>query len=312
MTGLTRLEKTVEKSGVLPPKTKNQITRLQKVRQFCDEMDAIGSLLFISALCMILLPLVLATSTFGGWTSPLTLGCLGSGVVCALVFGMWEYKWAQQPVIPLGRWNNATPLAGVLCCATVSVFHAANWAYHITYLQISRRASIVTANYIDRSYDAIFLVAQVFSGYLMRRFKVYRPIVCFGLVLLIIGIGLMIPARLPSSSTTFVVVTQLIAGFGAGFIYVPILVAVQSSVPASGAFWNKLVKDEFEKHVPGEYDHSAILGNITYINHLPEAQHAGAVIAYGNVQMTLSFVSLGIALLSFFFFLRMRGFTLSE
>ncbi|CAO3667809.1 unnamed protein product [Rhizopus stolonifer] len=336
MTGLTRLEKAVEKSGVLPPKIKNQTTRLQKVRQFCNEMDAIGSLLFISALCMILLPLVLATSTFGGWTSPLTLGSLGSGVVCALAFGTWEYKWAQKPVIPLGKWNNATPLAGVLCCATVSVFHAANWAYHITYLQISRRASIVTANYIDRSYDAIFLVAQVFSGYLMRQFKVYRPIVCFGLVLLIIGIGLMIPARLPSSSTTFVVVTQLIAGFGAGFIYVPILVAVQSSVPASdiaivtalfqiggtvatslgcaiaGAIWNELLPDEFEKHVPGEYDHSAILGNITYINLLPEAQHAGAVIAYGNVQMTLSFVSLGIALLSFFFFLRMRGFTLSE
>ncbi|KAI9275387.1 major facilitator superfamily domain-containing protein [Sporodiniella umbellata] len=335
MVGLVRLEKTVKESGLLPLKSKNKVSFYEKIQKFCKEMDIVGSLLFVGALCMTLLPLVLA-NPMGGWSSSLTLGCFFSGIICVLAFVVWEYKWAEMPMIPLGKWEDSTPLVGVLCCATVSIFHAANWAYHITYIQISRRASIVTANYIDRSYDAVFLVSQIFSGYLMKRYKVYKPIVFVGLVLLIVGIGFMIPARHPTSSIEFVVATQIIAGFGAGFIYVPILVAVQSSVPASdmaivtalfqvggtvatsigsaiaGAIWNGLLPNEFAKNIPGEYDHSAVLGNITYINHLPEHQHHGAVIAYGNVQKVISIASLGIAVLALLLFSRMRGFILSK
>ncbi|KAG1112397.1 hypothetical protein G6F40_006631 [Rhizopus arrhizus] len=336
MTGLVRLESTVKKSNLLPPRNKQYRTWSETFRWFCNEIDVIGSILFIGALCMILLPLVLATSSWGGWNSPRTIGCLVGGVVCGIIFCIWEWKFAKKPVIPLGRWNTWTPIAGVLCCATVSIFHASNWTYHITYLQISRRASIVTSTYIDRSYDAIYLVSQILSGYLMKRFKVYRPIVFIGLSLLMIGIGLMIPARYPTSPTGFVVITQLIAGFGAGFIYVPILVAVQSSVPTpdiaivtalyqiggtiatsigssiAGAVWNGMLPTEFAKHVPGEYDLASLLGDITYINALPEDQHEGTVIAYANVQRILSIVSLGIAVLAFIFFLGMRGFALSE
>ncbi len=234
MTGLVRLESTIKKSDLMPQKSQEKSTLFEKVKWFCHELDVIGSLLFIGALCMILLPLVLATGYWGGWNSPSTIGSLVGGVVCAGVFCLWEWKMATKPMVPLGRWTTWTPIAGVLCCATVSVFHASNWTYHITYLQISRRLSITTSTFIDRSYDAIFLVAQILSGYLMRRFKVYRPIVFAGLALLMLGIGLMIPSRFPTSPLEFVVITQLIAGCGAGFIYVPILVAVQSSVPEPG------------------------------------------------------------------------------
>lgn len=338
MVGLVRLERTIKQSPLMPQRSKEHKERslFAKIKWFFFEMDIIGSILFVGALCMILLPLVLATSYWGGWNSSSTIGSLVGGVVCAAVFCVWEWKVATKPVIPLGRWDSWTPIAGVLCCATVSVFHAANWTYHITYLQVSRRASLVQANYIDRSYDAIFLVAQILSGFLMKRYKVYRPIVFIGLSLLMIGIGLMIPSRYPHSPLGFVVITQLIAGCGAGFIYVPILVAVQSSVPApdlaivtalfqiggtiatsigssvAGAIWNGMLPGELAKHVPGEYDASSILGDLTYINALPEDQHEGAVTAYANVQRVLSIASLGIAVLAFIFFLGMRGFNLDK
>ncbi|KAI9259899.1 major facilitator superfamily domain-containing protein [Sporodiniella umbellata] len=336
--GLVRLERTIAKSPLMPKRSSGEKegSLWSKIKWFFLEMDIIGSLLFVGALCMILLPLVLATSYWGGWQSSTTIGSLVGGVVCAAIFCIWEWKIATRPVIPLGRWDSWTPIAGVLCCATVSVFHAANWTYHITYLQVSRRASLVDANYIDRSYDAIFLVAQILSGFLMKRFKVYRPIVFVGLSLLMIGIGLMIPSRYPDSPLGFVIITQLIAGCGAGFIYVPILVAVQSSVPApdlaivtalfqiggtiatsigssiAGAIWNGMLPGELAQHVPGKYDPVSILGDLSYINALPEDQHAGTVTAYANVQKILSIASLGIAVLAFIFFLGMRGFSLAE
>jgi hypothetical protein len=39
---------------------------------------------------------------------------------------------------------------------------------------------------------------------------------------MILGIGLMIPARLPHSSNAFVVISQTIAGFGSGMLDIPI------------------------------------------------------------------------------------------
>lgn len=80
----------------------------------------------------------------------------------------------------------------------------------------------------------------------------------------------------------------------------------------AGAVWNGMLPTELAKNVPGEYDLARLLGDITYINALPEDQHAGTVLSYGNVQRILSIVSLGLSVLSFVFFLGMRGFNLTE
>lgn len=80
----------------------------------------------------------------------------------------------------------------------------------------------------------------------------------------------------------------------------------------AGAIWNALLPGQLEEHVPGEYNPLLILGDITYINNLPEDQHAGTSIAYGNVQRVLSIVGLCLSIIAFGFFLRMKPFGLTE
>lgn len=80
----------------------------------------------------------------------------------------------------------------------------------------------------------------------------------------------------------------------------------------AGAIWNALLPGQLADHVPGEYDPVSILGDINYIKNLPEVQHAGVVIAYGNVQRILSIVGLCLSVIAFGFFLRMKPFGLSE
>ncbi|KAI7888322.1 major facilitator superfamily domain-containing protein [Mucor mucedo] len=337
--GLYRIEKTVKKSGLLPRKDKTKYQSMsfaEKFKYVCNELDIVGSILFIGALCMILLPLVLGPSRWGGWNTSPTIGCLVAGFVCAILFVVYERKYAEFPVIPVGDWKSPTPIAGVMTCAAISTIRATNWTYFTTYLQITRRVSNVTSVYIDRSYHATFLLSQLAAGYLMKRFKVYRPIVFVGICLYMLGMGLMIPSRYPTSPMGFVIITQIIAGFGSGMIYVPVLVAVQSSVPhadlamvtalvqvggtiatsiggsIAGAIWNALLPGQLAEHAPGEYDPALILGSIDYINNLPEAQHAGATIAYGHVQRILSIVGLCLSIIAFGFFLRMKPFGLTE
>jgi hypothetical protein len=80
----------------------------------------------------------------------------------------------------------------------------------------------------------------------------------------------------------------------------------------AGAIWNALLPSKLAEHVPGEYDPSQILGNLTYIDLLPQDQHDGASIAYGEVQKVLSIASLCLAAIALGFFFRMRPLALTE
>lgn len=80
----------------------------------------------------------------------------------------------------------------------------------------------VSFRLLDRGYNVAYTIAMVVSGYTMKRTRKWRPLVWVGISLMILGIGLMIPARLPHSSNAFVVISQTIAGFGSGMLDIPI------------------------------------------------------------------------------------------
>lgn len=208
---------------------------------FANEVDVVGSLLMIGTLCMLLLPLVLATTDFGGWNSFTTIGLLVGGAVCLLVLIYYEKKVAPKPMIPFGNWDDITPVAGVLSVSMISAITGIGWNYFLLYLQVSRRWDVIKSTHVDRSYDAVYLVAQVAAGFLLKKFKVYRPVVLTGICLFMLGEGLMIPSRFPDSSAVMLVASQVIAGWGAGWVFVPTLVAVQSAVPTGGKWMMMMI-----------------------------------------------------------------------
>ncbi|EIE87916.1 hypothetical protein RO3G_12627 [Rhizopus delemar RA 99-880] len=299
-------------------------------------IDVVGSLLLIAGLCLILLPLVLALTKWGGWQSGITIGTLVAGVVSWGLFAIWEWKFSPKPIIPLGSWKSQTPLLGVLALSTVTLISSTNWQYYTTYLMVSRKLDVDTATYLERGYNVAYIVCEVVVGYLMKRSRKWRPFVWVGVSLMILGVGLMIPARLPTSSNAFVVISQTIVGIGSGCLYIPILVAIQSSVPhgdmaivtammqvggsiaasigstMSGAIWNSMLPGQMAKYVPGEYDYAKIVGSTTYAISLPEDQYNGVVKAYGHVQMVLSIIAICIAVLTFCFTVPMKSFGLGD
>ncbi|KAL7310137.1 hypothetical protein PS15m_010932 [Mucor circinelloides] len=308
----------------------------QKCVWFMEEIDAVGSVLMVAGLCLILLPLVLANSTWGGWGSRVTIGTLVAGVVAWGLFTLWELKFAKKPIVPLANWETRTPIYGVLALSTVTVISSTNWQYYTTYLRLSRQLTASQAQLLERGYNVAYIVCEVIVGLLMKRFRVWRPFVWTGVSLIILGVGLMIPARQPTSSDAFVVVSQTIVGIGSGFLYTPMLVAIQSSVPhksmatatammqvggsiaasigstMAGSIWNNMLPIEIAKRVSGEYDYAKIVGNVVYAQNLPEAQYHSVVEAYGHVQMILSIIAMSIAVLTFCFTLPMKGFGLEE
>ncbi|KAI7897275.1 major facilitator superfamily domain-containing protein [Mucor mucedo] len=308
----------------------------QKLVWFVVEIDIIGSLLLVLGLALILLPLVLALPSWGGWKSGTTIGTLVGGVVSWGLFVLWEWKFALKPIIPITRWESRTPLYGVLALSTVTIISATNWQFFTTYLMLSRKLTASDAMLLGRGYNVAYIVCEVFVGYMMKRTRVWRPYVWVGVSLMILGVGLMIPARMPTSSDAFVVISQLIAGMGSGFLYTPILVAIQSSVPhddmaiatammqvggsiaasigstMAGTIWNNMLPGQIAKFVPGEYEYAKIVGSTVYATNLPVEQYNGVVEAYGHIQMILSIIAICIAVLTFCFTIPMKSFGLED
>ncbi|KAG0190611.1 hypothetical protein DFQ28_001781 [Apophysomyces sp. BC1034] len=324
------------KSEPVPETAGKKKTFFEHVLWVVTEIDLVGSILLIAGLCLVLLPCVLANTRWGGWGSAITIGTLVAGVVSWILLALWEWKFAVKPIIPATKWESRTPIWGVLATTTVHMIATTNWQYFLTYLQVSRKASPEKAVYLERGYAVVFILIQTVVGYLMKRTRVWRPFVWVGTSLLLIGVGLMIPARLPTSSDAFVVISQAIAGLGSGMLDVPLMVAVQSSVPhndlsivtalyqmggslgsaigstMAGAIWNAMLPGQIKKHVPGVYDYEKIVRNIKYAINLPEDQYNGVVTAYGEVQRVLSIIAVCVASLTFLFSLPMRSFGLDE
>ncbi|KAI8057453.1 major facilitator superfamily domain-containing protein [Thamnidium elegans] len=341
---LWKLNFKVKKSGLIDDyKREQKIVResenlsiMQKIVWFIIEIDVIGSLLLVTGLALILLPLVLALPSWGGWSSGTTIGTLVGGVVTWGLFLVWEWKFALKPIIPITRWESRTPLYGVLALSTVTIISSTAWQFFTTYLMVSRKLSADDAILLERGYNVAYIICEVIVGYFMKRTRVWRPFVWAGVSLTILGVGLMIPARLPTASTAFLVISQTIVGIGSGFLFVPILVAIQSSVPhgdmaiatammqvggsiaasigstMAGTIWNNMLPGQLAKYVPGEYDYAKIVGSTVYATNLPEDQYNGVVEAYGHIQMILSIIAICIAVLTFCFTIPMKSFGLES
>ncbi|KAI8061780.1 major facilitator superfamily domain-containing protein [Gongronella butleri] len=308
----------------------------QHVVAFLVEIDLVGSMLLVATLAMILLPIVMAANYWGGWQSARTIGTLVAGLVSLGLFVVWEWKLASKPILPWATWPGRTTLCGVMVFSLLTMLHGINWVYFQTYLMVTRKITSGQANMLDRSYDVALPVMKVLTGYLMKRFRVWRPFAWTGSVLLVLGIGLMIPARQPDASEAFVVIAQVIAGLGMGMLEVPVIVAIQSSVDrpdlamvtalmqvgssvsssigsaVAASLWNTLLPQYFAQYVPGDYNAKKIMGNVAYAQSLPTDQYNGVVTSYSQVQRIYSIIAICLAAVAFFFTIPMQSFGLSN
>ncbi|KAI7856109.1 major facilitator superfamily domain-containing protein [Circinella umbellata] len=311
-------------------------TRWETFKWYLIQIDIVGCILFVGGLAMVLLPLVLARKQFGGWDTAKTIGTLVAGVATWFLFIIWEWKFAEKPLIPLTKWPNNTAILGVCAVSTVTIISSTNWLYFNTYLQVARKITPGHASMLGRGYNTGYILIQFIVGFLMMKTGVWRPYVWSGVAMMILGVGLMIPAREPDASEAFVVISQTIAGIGSGMMDIPLTVAVQSCVPhddiamvtalfqvggsvaaaigstMAGSIWTNVVPQKLAKYVPGEYDATKIMGSISVAQNLPEEQYQGVVKAYGEVIKILSTIAVCVAVLTFCFTVRMQSFGLSD
>ncbi|CCC71679.1 hypothetical protein NCAS_0I00110 [Naumovozyma castellii] len=155
------------------------------------KLDIIGTLLFTACLGCILVPLTLAGGTNSKWNNSRVIGPFVLGFVLIPILGVWEYKWARDPLIPykLVRDRGVWAALGISFLIDFIFYMAADYLY--TVMVVAVHESVKSATRISTLSSFVSTVASPFFALLMTRCTRLKPFIIFGCSLWMLSMGLL-------------------------------------------------------------------------------------------------------------------------
>ncbi|KAG0263101.1 hypothetical protein BG011_009304 [Mortierella polycephala] len=313
---LWHLQRKVERMFV----KNNRTVERRSIRWLLNEFDSVGALLLTLGMSLTLLPMIVAKTYEGNWGNPTILGLFISGVVSFGLLVVWEIKFTNKPILPMRIWANRTCSGGLVVGFFITVMSSMNWQYFTLYLVVSRNLTFGKAFLLGRGYQAAYAIFQIFTGFAIKRYKTCRRFIWAGIIVHTLGIGLMIPARLPTSSDAFVVISQAIVGAAGGTVTIATTVSVTGAVEKedvaviigmstilgafgsafgnalAGGVWTQYLPMRLALRVTGPYDEDGAMNNpLEYISGLDRETWGQVVEAYADSQLLLSSVAMAFA-----------------
>ncbi|KAF9371924.1 hypothetical protein CPB97_001598 [Podila verticillata] len=315
----------LQRKGERRLKAAGEVVPRRTIGWLLHEFDTVGALLITLGMSLTLLPMILARSFEGNWGNPRILAMFICGVIFLFLLVVWEVKFTDRPIMSMKIWGNRTAFGGLVVGFVMTVMASMNWQYYTLYLVVSRDISFSSALLLERGYQLAYLVFQLGTALLMKRFNTLRPFIWVGIVVHTIGIGLMIPARHPDSSNFFVVITQTIVGAAGGMAAIASQVAVTGVVAKkdiatvvgatqlmgsfgsafgsalSGGIWTQYLPGRLAAHITAPYDEVMAMNSpLIYIPTLDAVTRRQLVEAYSDSQKLMSIISCAIAVCACF------------
>ncbi|KAF9980651.1 hypothetical protein BGZ75_008181 [Mortierella antarctica] len=290
----------------------------RSVQWLLREFDTIGALLLTLGMSLTLLPMILANSYEGNWKNGKIIAMICSGIVAILLLVIWESKFADRPIMSMKIWGNRTAFGALVITLVFAIMSSVNYQYLALYLVVSRNISYGDAYLLERGYPVVWTICQLITAFLMKHYNTCRPSESPSMF------SVLVPARLPDASDAFVVISQAIAGGGAGIANVASTVAVTGIVDKkdvatvigaqqvlssigyavggalAGGVWTQYLPKRLEKHITSPYDqHLALNDPLKYIPSLDPLTKGQLIDAYADSQMLMSIITCCLAVIAF-------------
>ena len=191
-------------------------------------IDWVGSILIVGAALMILLGLDFGSVTFP-WSSATVVCLIVFGVLTIAIFLVNEWKFANNPVIPLRLFTKRSTVAAYFVWAC-NFYILIGLSYYLPlYSQ-----SVLSANALVSGVHLIPLIvacslSAAGTGAYIQKTGTYLPITYVAHVLLCLGTGLLLSVRV-GESLTKLIIFQVVTGIGVGMNIEPPLIAAQAAM----------------------------------------------------------------------------------
>ncbi|KAG8685862.1 hypothetical protein FRC11_009927 [Ceratobasidium sp. 423] len=219
--------------GLIEPSPKASARGISKVKTIWDEVDMLGLLILAGGVACVLLPLTLAKSAKGGWSNPSMIAMLTVGPILLIAFGIYEWKFASHPIVPMKFLRNKAVVGAALIGFFDFVSFYLTFSYLYSFVFVVKGWELRYLNYFSSTQTVALTVFGIIAGFIMRATHRYKWMLVVGLLIRLFGVGLMIHSRGAKGNTGELVMTQVIQGLGGGFAAVASQVSAQASVPHS-------------------------------------------------------------------------------
>ncbi|KAJ7697605.1 major facilitator superfamily domain-containing protein [Mycena rosella] len=163
------------------------------------------------------------------WKSSIALGPLLCGLFVFGAFGVWEWKGARLPIVPMYIFKHQT-VTGIFIAMFINGFVFFSTLYYLPqFFQVALGYDPLHAGFFLVPLLVTQCIASWAAGVLVSRTGRYRTIIQLGFAIWSIACGCMSTIR-PGSPKAVQVVYMMLAGIGAGQTMQTTTIAVQASV----------------------------------------------------------------------------------
>ncbi|KAL1846333.1 hypothetical protein VTK73DRAFT_310 [Phialemonium thermophilum] len=195
-----------------------------------QSLDWIGSFLIVGGTICFLYGLQSGSGGTHSWSSPSVVCLLVFGVLILVLFGVYEHRFAQDPLVPTRIFSRRTNVAAFLVlCLHGIVFIAFDYFLPL-YFQVALRLSPILSGVSLFAVVLPLSVATMATGWYIRRTQDYIWPVRVASALMTLGTGLFIDLG-PTRDWAKIILFQLLAGLGAGPLFQAPMIAFQSHLP---------------------------------------------------------------------------------
>ncbi|KAG9097147.1 hypothetical protein FS749_006973 [Ceratobasidium sp. UAMH 11750] len=326
--------------GLVEPGSGVSRTGFQKVAGVFAEIDIFGLLILAGGVACVLLPLTLAAKAKGGWHNPSMIAMLTVGPTLLILFGIYEWKFASHPIVPMKFLRNKAVVGAALIGFFDFVSFYLTFSYLYSFVFVVKGWELRYLNYFSSTQTVALTVFGIVAGAIMRATHRYKWMLVAGLAIRLFGVGLMIHSRGAHGNTGELVMTQIIQGLGGGFAAVASQVGAQASVPhgevaivtamvllvteiggaigtaIAGGIWTNTMPKQLEIHLPGvnETTRATLFGSITSIATYPPGDpiREGVIQAYDETMKHMLIAATVIAIIPLSLSLLMPNYFLGD
>ncbi|KAI1102895.1 MFS general substrate transporter [Jackrogersella minutella] len=201
------------------------------VYKFFSELDAGGLALFSGGLALILLPATLAGTLADGWRTGWVIACVVVGALCLITLPFYERSVAKHPFMPTRYLRDLNITMALLLYTMDGIASAVTYSYLYTWCIVARGYSIRNAVFITAINRAVQFLIGIVIGAILWWTRRYKWLTLVGVAVRFLSYGLMLRTRDSDSTTTEIIIVQVIQGIGDALVSTCSLVISTVAVP---------------------------------------------------------------------------------
>lgn len=198
------------------------------ILQGLKAIDWLGSLLVVGGTLMLLFGL-----QYGGvsapWDSARVLCLIIIGAFTLFLFGMWEWKAAKYPIMPIGLFASVSRASTLAIVFLHGIVFISTSYYLPLYFQAVRGQSPIMSGVLVLPTAVSLAVTSIGTGAFIAKTGKFLPPIYFGFFFLTLGFGLYIDID-AHSSWAKLIIYQIISGAGIGPIFQSPIIALQAHI----------------------------------------------------------------------------------